>query len=89
MQTLDMLQTKWSSILNPIIANPATNMTILPAFFLQTGVNVINHTLVQTQQGWQVLDIDAAETVYRSAPFNNKTLTLTSSGPANIILGVF
>lgn len=85
----DQLQAKWASQLNPIISNPMTNMTILPVFALKTGVNVINHTLAQTQQGWQQLDIDAAITVYRSAPFNSTTLTLTASGPANIILGVF
>lgn len=80
---------KWASQLNPIIANPLTNMTILESVPVKTGVNVINHLLQKIQQGWIILDINAPVTLYRSAAFNDLTLSLTSSGPAVINLGVF
>jgi hypothetical protein len=82
-------QTRWKSQLDPILANPTTNLTLLKGVTVQTGTNVINHLLQQVQQGWVVLDSTAAITLYRSAPFNSTTLTLTASGPATITLGVF
>lgn len=82
-------QTRWKSQLDPVLANPTTNMTILKNVSIVSGINVINHLLQQVQQGWVVLDINAAITLYRSAPFNTTTLTLTASGPATVTLGVF
>lgn len=83
------LLTKWSSVLNPLISNPLNSVTILPRVSLVTGKNVINTLLGTMQTGWIILDIDAPVTVYRSEPFNTKTLTLTSSGDASILIGVF
>lgn len=84
-----MLQTRWASILNPVLSNPVTNPILLTNITLSTGANVINHTLGKMQQGWIITDINAAVTVYRSATFNDKTLTLTSSGNATINLLVY
>ncbi len=86
---LMLLQNRWSSQLNPVLANPLTNPTILKNIALVSGANVINHKLGQTMQGWFVTDINASATVYRSAPFNDLTLTLTASAPCTISLGVF
>jgi hypothetical protein len=80
---------KWASELNPIIGNPMTNMRILPNVTLATGNNVINHGLGKTQQGWVVIDIQGAATIYRDAPFNNTTLTLYASAGVIVSLGVF
>jgi hypothetical protein len=80
---------KWASELNPIIGNPMTNMRILPNVTLATGNNVINHGLGKTQQGWVVIDIQGAATIYRDAPFNNTTLTLHASAGVIVSLGVF
>ena len=84
-----MMQSKWASELNPIIANPMTNMQILKNISLVSGTNVINHRLGQTQQGWLLTDIQGAASIYRSAPFNNLTLTLTSSAAVTVSIGVF
>ena len=48
-----------------------------------------NHGLQQTMQGWMITDINAAATVYRSQPLNDKTLTLTSSAACTVDLVVF
>lgn len=82
-------QNSWARTLNPIIANPITNPTILENINLIAGKNVINHLLGVTMQGWWIIDQQAAASIYRSAPFNDKTLTLTSSAQVTISLAVF
>lgn len=86
---LQMLQTQWTSQLNPLLANPTTNPQILKGIVLASGANVINTKLGTKAQGWYITDINAAVTVYRSAPFNDLTLTLTASGAATIDLVIF
>jgi len=88
-KSLMLLQTNWTSQLNPVLANPMTNIKVLKGIILVTGTNVINTLLGQTLQGWFITDIDAAITLYRSAPFSNLTLTLISSGPAIANIAVF
>ena len=86
---LSLLQTRWKSILDAVLANPTTNMLIIPKVVLKIGTNVINHKLSQMQQGWTILDINGASSIYRNAPFNNTTLSLSSSASVVINLGVF
>lgn len=86
---LMLMQTKWAGELNPMLRNPLTNASLLTGIVLTSGTNVVNHLLGQKMQGWYLADIDAAATIYRSAPFNNLTLTLTSSAPATVNLVVF
>lgn len=86
---LAMMQSRWSAILNTYIANPSLNSIILFDVSLGVGVTVVNHLLGRTPNGWRVVDIDAAATVYRSAPFTDLTLTLTSSAAAKVSLEVF
>lgn len=83
------MQNKWAGILNPIIANPINNGSILKGVTLVSGANVINHLLGRTLQGWSLVDNQAPITVYRSGPKNNLTLTLTASGPSVVDLLVF
>jgi uncharacterized protein (AIM24 family) len=81
--------TRWASILNPLIANPLNNASILLNVKLSVGVNVINHLLGEQQQGWFLVDKQGAGDVYRTAPFNDKTLTLTSTAAITVDIGVF
>lgn len=83
------MENKWKSILDPVLANPMTNMGILKNINLVTGNNVINHLLGQIQQGWIITDIQGVADIYRSAPFNNLTLTLNSSSAVTVSIGVF
>lgn len=86
---LSMIQTRWASLLNPVLSNPLNKISILKEISLTTGVNVINHRLGRMQQGWFITDIDGSSTIYRSAPLNDLTLTLTASAPATVSIGVF
>jgi len=88
-QPFMLLQTQWASQLNPIIGNPATNPTLLFNIQLSSGNNVINHHLRATPKGWFICDINAASQIYRSAPFNELTLTLNASVACTVSIGVF
>lgn len=84
-----LMQTQWASQLNPLLSNPTNNSSLLKNISLVSGTNVVNTLLGRKMQGWIVADVDAAVQIYRSAPFNDLTLTLNSSGPAIVTLVVF
>lgn len=79
----------WAQALNPIIANPIANTRIIPNQVLINGVTVINHGLGRLMQGWFLVDINGASTIYRSAPMSDRILTLTSSAIVTVNIGVF
>lgn len=88
-QTLSLLQTKWSAILNPILSAPTNQGVFIQNINLINGVNTINHGLGRVQLGWSIVDINGAASIYRSAPFNNLTLTLTSNAAVTVSIEVF
>ena len=85
----DIAQTRWKSQLDPVLANPQTNMRIIPNVQLINGATVINHGLQQMQQGWILVDVQGAATIYRSQPFNSTNLTLTSNASVTVSIGVY
>lgn len=88
-QPMTLLQTQWSQMINPVISLPQNQGVMLKEVELLTGTNIINHRLGRRPQGWMLTDISAAATVYRSFPFNDLTLTLTSSAAAVVNIYVF
>lgn len=86
---LQMLQSSWASVLNPVLKNPSLDNVLLKNISLSSGVTIIDHKLGRTPQGWRIVDVDGAATIYRSAPLNNLTLTLTSDAAVTISLEVF
>ncbi len=78
-----------ASTLNPLINAPLNNATILKDIALINGVTVINHKLGRTMQGWFLTDITGIAAIYRSSPFNDLTLTLTSNAAVTVSIGVF
>lgn len=88
-QTFQLLQSKWKSQLDGLLDNPILNGQILEGIVLAIGTNNIDHMLSRKQQGWFVTDTNASVQVFRSMPFNNKTLTLNSNAVATINLLVF
>jgi len=87
--TDSLQQTRWKSILDPLLANPLNNISVLENVSLIAGANTINHLLGRMMQGWLILDINGAATIYRSEPMSDITLTLTSSANVTVNLGVF
>lgn len=87
---LSLMQTVWRSILNPLLGIPfLSGVQLSNISLVSSSPNVINTTLQRMQQGWFITDITGSATLYRSAPFNSLTLTLTASAPCTVSLWVF
>jgi hypothetical protein len=84
--------TKWSSILNPLLANPSLQSVILQNVSLQMGLNTINHGLGRKLLGWRVVRLRATATIFDVQDTNSTpalTLILNSSAPVVVNLEVF
>lgn len=84
-----MMQNAWAGILNPMLRNPSLQANLLTGIDLSNGATVINHKLGRMPQGWRIVDIDGAATIYRSAALNDLTLTLTSDAAVTVSIEVF
>lgn len=90
--TLPLLQTKWAAILNPLLGNPSLDSLILENVSLNNGTNVINHTLGRKLQGWRIIRIGGAATIYDQQDSNQTpslTLVLVSNAAVVVSLEVF
>lgn len=91
-QDLMLLQTKWSSAINPVINQPWNSGVILKSVVLATGSNTINHKLGRALQGWVVIRMRSSATVYDTQDSNTMpalTLKLTASANVTVDLLVF
>lgn len=79
----------WAASLNPFIANPTNSISLLKDVVLSNGATVIPHRLGRQMQGWFIADINGAASIFRSAPLNDTTLTLTSDALVTANIGVF
>jgi hypothetical protein len=86
---MSQMVTQWKSLLDPLLASPLNDVSILKNVQLKNGTTTINHLLGAVQQGWFLVDIQGAATIYRSRPFNATTLTLTSNASVTVSIGVF
>jgi hypothetical protein len=82
-------QTLWKAILDPVVQNPSNQSNLLVGLSLTAGINVINHKLGRTMQGWIIADQTGIATIYRSQPMNDQSLTLTVSAAVVVSLEVF
>lgn len=80
---IDVWITKVKSQLDPILANQLVQGRLVTQA-LQPGVNNINHLLGRQQVGWMQSDLSGPAVVWRSAPLNSSTLTLTCSAVAQV-----
>lgn len=86
----ELAQTKWSGTLNPIIALPILNGNLITDISLTANIpKVINHLLQRMPQGWFLTDATADAIVWRTAAFNNLTITLESDADTTISFWIF
>jgi hypothetical protein len=93
-QQLDwnMAQNRWASILNPVVNSPIINGHMLSNIALANGTTVINHLLGRKLNGWIIVGIDGAATVYDNQATNqlqDLTLSLTSNAAVTAQIWVF
>jgi hypothetical protein len=86
---LNQLQTKWKSQLDPVLAQALAQGIVLKSVKIATGQTILNHLLGRVLQGFFLTDINGAATIYRSAPKNALTLTLTSNASVTADIFVF
>lgn len=87
LKDLSLLQTKWKSILDVILGNPSLDSVILTQVPLNSGSNVINHTLGRKLMGWRIIRQRQSATVYDTQDSNSKPqLTLQLTASANVIV---
>lgn len=87
-----LMQTTWSSAINPILANPLSNSIVLKNIPLVIGINVINHKLGRKLQGWILTRQRGAAIIYDTQDANNMqnlTLQLNSNVAVIVDLVVF
>jgi hypothetical protein len=84
---------RWKSILDPLLAAPASDAQLLSSISLVNGTTVVNHKLGRALKGWMVvLNSTAGTDIYDSQDTNpspDKTLILNSSAAAVVSLLVF
>ena len=89
-QDLNLLQTRYRSLINPVLDNPLLKGNLIDGVVLTIGsTNVLNHKLSRNQLGYIITDQNATARIYRAAPLNEKTLTLASDAAVTISLLVF
>lgn len=88
--TWDLANNIWAQSLNPLLLNPLIQGQILSSISLAaTTPKVISHGLGRQMVGWFVIDNTASATIWRTQPFNSKTITLEASAATTISLWVF
>lgn len=75
---VDLLQTRWKSELDPVLANVLVQGQQISAT-LGPGNTAVNHMLGRMQQGWSIADISGPAVIWRYQPFNDTALNLTCS----------
>lgn len=89
-ELLSKMQTKWKSILDPILAKPQS--LILKNVALINGTTVINHLLGRKLQGWKPVRLRALASIYDTQDSNqtpDKTLVLVSNAAVVADIEVF
>lgn len=88
----DLAQDQWAQQLNPLLANPLNNGSILKNVSLINGTTVVNHMLGRPLQGWKIIRQRAAASIYDVQDSNQmpeSTLLLVSDAAVVVNLEVF
>ena len=86
----ELAQTKWASILNPLLAIPFLKGNAVKDISLTANTpKVINHLLQRMPQGWFLTDNVADADIWRSAALNSLTITLESSANTTISIWIY
>ncbi len=91
-QPIELMQTSWAQMIEPILSLPANNNLLLKKVSLINGTNVINHRLGRILQGWKPTRIRGPASFYDQQDSNQTpqlTLVLVSDADVVVDLEVF
>lgn len=85
-----LIQTNWSSQINPVLSLPINQGIILKSIVLTTGENTINHKLGRPLQGWFLVRQRALASIYDKQDTNTyPQLSLILQSNANVTVDLF
>ena len=88
--TLPMMQTKWASLLNPVLANQLLQGNLITDVVLVANKPfVVNHLLNRMMVGYIIVAQNANAVVWYTQPFNSQTLTLEANANVTVNLWCF
>lgn len=88
-QSLTLLQTGWSSQLNPVIANPIVSGVQQKGIKLVTGTNSVNTKLGRNLQGYIITAMyDNFSQIYTTTSLN-PSLTLNLVASADVTVDIY
>jgi hypothetical protein len=90
--TLNLIQDKWTSELNPLLNKATSQSIVLKSITLSSGQNEVNHRLGRTLQGWKLVRQRGPANIYDLQDQNQSpklTLSLVSSATVIVDLEVF
>ena len=85
-QAISLLQSKWASIIQPVLDLPSNNAVILSNIVLSSS-SVISHTLGRELSGWHIVRQRGSATIYDRQDTNlnpDKTLLLSASSGVRV-----
>lgn len=86
----ELANTKWASILNPILALPMLNGNqIIGINLIATTPQAINHLLGRMPLGWFLTDNTANAVIWRTQAFNQFSIILESDADTTISFWIF
>jgi hypothetical protein len=89
---LMLVEQRWKSQLDPVLASPLANGRLLENQVLVSGANTLNHGLGRKLQGYFVVLNSASATFFDSQSTNSMTqltLVLNASASTTVSLWVF
>lgn len=88
---LSMMQTRWASLINPLLSNVLSEASLLKNIALSSGLNTINHLQGRVLNGYIVVGMHGAyaQIFDVPSPLPKLTLLLNASAPTIIDLAVF
>jgi len=90
--TLQMMQNRWATLIEPLINASIVDGNLLPNITLTIGNNSINHQLGRKLKGWIIVGINGIAEIYDTQATNQMpdlTINLTSDSNVSVSLWVF
>lgn len=91
-KNLTLLQTNWSTAINPVLSLPINQGQVLKNVSLAAGVTNVNHLLSRKLQGWFLVRLRGQAVVWDSQDSNSMpdvTLILNSTNVVSVDIFVF
>lgn len=88
-QSLTLLQTGWSSQINPVLGNPLVNGVLQKNIALSVGSNSINHKLGRNLQGYIITGMHTTFSQITDTTSNTPSLTLNLNSSAATSIDIY